>query len=171
MHILGWTAGLLGIGAVGLAAYLYAPDKPRVALEALYPGEYRTVLGMRLRLRDTGPRDRPALILVHGFGSSLDTWEPWAEALSARYRVVRFDLPGFGLSGPDPPRDRSPLTAVARRSRSAPAARRPRDRPRAFRGKRHIPLEYSTSGIGIFLAPGSASRPTTPRAVAGPDSC
>lgn len=107
MRILGWTAGLLGIGAVGLAAYLYAPDKPRVALEALYPGEYRTVLGMRLRLRDTGPRDRPALILVHGFGSSLDTWEPWAEALSVRYRVVRFDLPGFGLSGPDPTGDYS----------------------------------------------------------------
>ncbi|WP_295528418.1 alpha/beta fold hydrolase [Novosphingobium sp. Chol11] len=107
MRILGWTAGLLGIGAVSLAAYLYAPDKPRVALEALYPGEYRTVLGMRLRLRDTGPRDRPALILVHGFGSSLDTWEPWAEALSVRYRVVRFDLPGFGLSGPDPTGDYS----------------------------------------------------------------
>jgi hypothetical protein len=102
VRILGWMAGLLGIGAVGLAAYLYAPDKPRFALEALYPGEYRTVLGMRLRLRDTGPRDRPALILVHGFGSSLDTWEPWAQALQNRFRVIRLDLPGSGLSEPDP---------------------------------------------------------------------
>jgi pimeloyl-ACP methyl ester carboxylesterase len=60
---------------------------------------------VRLRLRDTGPRDAPAVILLHGFGASLDTWEPWAQALSARYRVIRFDLPGFGLTGPDPTGD------------------------------------------------------------------
>jgi pimeloyl-ACP methyl ester carboxylesterase len=60
---------------------------------------------VRLRLRDTGPRDRPAVILLHGFGSSLDTWEPWARALSTRYRVIRFDLPGFGLTGADPTGD------------------------------------------------------------------
>ena len=39
------------------------------------------------------------------FGSSLDTWEPWAQTLSARYRVIRFDLPGFGLTGADPTGD------------------------------------------------------------------
>lgn len=103
--ILAWAAGLVVVAMVGGALYIYAPDKPRAALEALYPGEYRTVEGMRLRLRDSGPKDRPAVILVHGFGSSLDTWEPWAQALSPRFRVVRFDLPGFGLSGPDPTGD------------------------------------------------------------------
>ncbi len=102
-----WCAGLLVIVAACFALYVYAPDKPRAELEALYPGEYRTVEGMRLRLRDTGLKDRPAIILVHGFGSSLDTWEPWAKALSAQYRVVRFDLPGFGLNGPDPTGDYS----------------------------------------------------------------
>jgi pimeloyl-ACP methyl ester carboxylesterase len=56
-------------------------------------------------LRDTGPRDAPAVILLHGFGSSLETWEPWAQALSAHYRVIRFDLPGFGLTGADPTGD------------------------------------------------------------------
>jgi pimeloyl-ACP methyl ester carboxylesterase len=63
--------------------------------------------GLRLRLRDTGPRGSPALILLHGFGASLDTWEPWAQVLSARFRVIRFDLPGFGLTGPDPTGDYS----------------------------------------------------------------
>jgi pimeloyl-ACP methyl ester carboxylesterase len=95
----------LALAVVALALWLYAPDKPRAALEAAYPGDYRTVDGVRLRLRDTGPRDAPALILLHGFAASLDTWEPWAQALSARYRVIRFDLPGFGLTGPDPTGD------------------------------------------------------------------
>lgn len=103
--ILTWTAGLAGLGAVALGLWLYAPDKPRAALEAVYPGDYRTIDGVRLRLRDTGPRDAAAVILLHGFGASLETWEPWAQALSVRYRVIRFDLPGFGLTGPDPTGD------------------------------------------------------------------
>jgi pimeloyl-ACP methyl ester carboxylesterase len=60
------------------------------------------VAGLRLHVRESGRADAPAVILLHGFGSSLHTWEPWAEALSRDYRVVRFDLPGFGLTGPDP---------------------------------------------------------------------
>ena len=91
--------------AVVLGIWLYAPDKSRAELEAAYPGDYRTVEGVRLRLRDTGPRDAPAVILLHGFGSSLETWEPWARALSSNYRVIRFDLPGFGLTGADPTGD------------------------------------------------------------------
>jgi pimeloyl-ACP methyl ester carboxylesterase len=101
-RILHWTGALLVLAFAALALWLYAPDKPRAALEAAYPGEYRQVLGLRVRLLDTGPREAPALILLHGFGSSLDTWEPWARALSAKYRVIRLDLPGFGLTGPDP---------------------------------------------------------------------
>jgi pimeloyl-ACP methyl ester carboxylesterase len=101
-RILRWAAALVLAAIAALALWLYAPDKPRAALEAAYPGEYRMVLGQRVRLMDTGPRTAPALVLLHGFGSSLDTWEPWAKALSARYRVIRLDLPGFGLTGPDP---------------------------------------------------------------------
>ncbi|WP_293903893.1 alpha/beta hydrolase [Phenylobacterium sp.] len=99
------VAGVAVVAVLALGLWLYAPDKPRAALEAAYPGDYRTIDGVRLRLRDTGPRGAPAVILLHGFGASLDTWEPWAQALSARYRVIRFDLPGFGLTGPDPTGD------------------------------------------------------------------
>lgn len=105
--IAGGVAGLAVLGLAGLALFLYAPDKPRAALEAAYPGTYRIVDGVRLRLRDTGPRDAPAVILLHGFGASLDTWEPWAKALSSRFRVIRLDLPGFGLTGADPSGDYS----------------------------------------------------------------
>ncbi len=110
--IASWIAALTVVGLIMLALALYAPDKPRDALAAAYPGDYRLVDGVRLRLRDSGPRDAPALILLHGLGSSLDTWEPWAQALSAHYRVVRFDLPGFALTGPDPSGDYSDARTV-----------------------------------------------------------
>ena len=40
------------------------------------------------------------IILLHGTGSSLHTWDLWAEKLKNKYRVLRITLPGFGLSGP-----------------------------------------------------------------------
>ena len=40
------------------------------------------------------------IILLHGTGSSLHTWDLWAERLKDKYRVIRITLPGFGLSGP-----------------------------------------------------------------------
>ena len=101
---------LAGLAALAMG---YAPDKPRAELEAAYPGEYRAIDGVRLRLRDTGPRDAPAVILLHGFCASLDTWEPWAAALSAQHRVIRVALPGFGLTGPDPTGDYSDARGMA----------------------------------------------------------
>ena len=106
-RILAWAAAIAAVGAIILAAWLYAPDRPRAELEQKYPGDYRTIDGVRLRLRDTGPRDAPAVIMLHGFGASLETWEPWAQALSVGHRVIRFDLPGFGLTGADPSGDYS----------------------------------------------------------------
>ena len=40
-------------------------------------------------------------MLIHGTSASLHTWEGWAKALSAQHRVISFDLPGFGLTGPN----------------------------------------------------------------------
>ncbi len=40
------------------------------------------------------------IILLHGTGASLHTWDLWAEKLKHKYRVLRITLPGFGLSGP-----------------------------------------------------------------------
>lgn len=107
---------LLAVGFAALAFWLWTPDRPRAALEQKYlaaPGDLREVAGLRLHVRDTGPRDAPALVLLHGFGSSLHTWEPWARALEADHRVVRLDLPGAGLTGPDPAGDYSEAHDVA----------------------------------------------------------
>ncbi|WP_335622548.1 alpha/beta fold hydrolase [Agrobacterium sp. RAC06] len=105
MTIFAWLAGFIVLGIIAMAVWLYEPDKQRAALEEIYAGEYRIVDGARLRLRDTGPTAAQAIVMLHGFGASLDTWEDWAQALSTRYRVIRFDLPGFGLTGPDPTGD------------------------------------------------------------------
>jgi len=102
---------LFGIPALLLAvavAALYTPDRDRTTLEARYlaqPSDLRSVDGVSVHVRDTGPRDAPVLVLLHGLGASLHTWEPWAQALDHRYRVVRFDFPGHGLSGAVPDDD------------------------------------------------------------------
>jgi pimeloyl-ACP methyl ester carboxylesterase len=92
--------------AIALAAFwLWTPDRDRASLEAKYladPGDMICLAGWRLHVRDRGPRDAPALILIHGFGASLQTWDAWVPALAQRHRVITFDLPGSGLSAPDP---------------------------------------------------------------------
>lgn len=74
-------------------------------MEARYleqPADRRMIDGVRLHIRDSGPRSAPVLVLLHGLGSHLQTWDHWVVALEHNYRVVRFDFPGHGLSGPDP---------------------------------------------------------------------
>jgi len=102
--------GLVAAAAVAVlllaaATWLWTPDKPLSTLEAKYlrsPNDMIEVAGTRLHVRDNGPKTAPAIIMIHGFGSSLQTWEPWAQLLDTKFRVVRFDLPGSGLSAPDP---------------------------------------------------------------------
>jgi pimeloyl-ACP methyl ester carboxylesterase len=98
------------------SGWLYTPDKSRAQLESQYldaRDSYVDAAGVRLHVRDTGPKDAPALVLIHGFGSSLYTWDSWARLLSPDYRVIRFDLPGFGLTGPDPTGDYSDERGLA----------------------------------------------------------
>ena len=57
--------------------------------------------GARLAYEVTG--DGPAVVLVHGFGLDRRMWDPQAEHLAARFRVVRYDCRGFGASGPFDP--------------------------------------------------------------------
>ena len=107
---------LVGLAIVLLAAWLYTPDLGRAELEKKYhvaADDYVDVAGIKLHLKDSGKRDAPALVLLHGFGSSLQTFDAWADELSAKYRVVRYDLPGFGLTGPDPSRDYSDARGIA----------------------------------------------------------
>jgi pimeloyl-ACP methyl ester carboxylesterase len=102
-------ACLVAVLAV-LGVWAWAPDRARADLESKYlddPHDYVDVAGVRLHVRDTGPPNAPAIVLLHGFGSSLHTWDAWARILAADHRVIRLDLPGAGLSGLDPKGDYS----------------------------------------------------------------
>lgn len=55
--------------------------------------------GNRIHYRDEGQGD--VIVLLHGTASSLHTWDEWAQRLSKEFRVIRMDLPGFALTGPD----------------------------------------------------------------------
>jgi pimeloyl-ACP methyl ester carboxylesterase len=101
---------------MGCSIWLWTPDKDRADLEAKYlnaPGDLIEVLGMRLHVRDSGPKDSSTVIMLHGFGASLHTWEPWAQALHGEHRVIRFDLPGSGLSEPDTANDYTDARTMA----------------------------------------------------------
>ncbi len=91
-----------------LSVWLWTPDLPRAELEARYlaaPTDMRQVGPWRLHVRESGPRDAPVVVLLHGFASSLQTWDAWAEGLQKTHRVVLLDWPGSGLSPPDPAND------------------------------------------------------------------
>ena len=66
---------------------------------------YRTtqVDGLTISYREAGPKDAPALLLLHGLPSSSRMFEPLFARLSDRHRLVAPDYPGFGHSDwPDP---------------------------------------------------------------------
>lgn len=96
--------GVLMIVAAAGFALSRAPDRSVESLVARWappPSDFIEVRGMVAHVRDEGPRaDAAPLVLLHGTGSSLHTWEGWVRALSGARRVVSLDLPGFGLTGP-----------------------------------------------------------------------
>ena len=61
--------------------------------------------GVRVRYLDQG--QGPAVVLLHGYGASLDTWRTIAPQLSQRFRILAVDLKGFGFTS-RPPGDYSP---------------------------------------------------------------
>lgn len=92
-------------------ALVWAPDKPVAMLQARWappPSRFVALAGMQVHLRDEGPRtDSVPIVLVHGTSASLHTWDGWAASMHGTRRVIRFDLPGFGLTGPSPDQDYS----------------------------------------------------------------
>ncbi len=41
------------------------------------------------------------LVLLHGTGASLHTWDDWTNILKDSFQIIRLDLPAFGLTGPN----------------------------------------------------------------------
>jgi pimeloyl-ACP methyl ester carboxylesterase len=64
------------------------------------PTFYRTISidGLSIFYREAGPKDAPAILLLHGLPSSSRMFEPLFARLSDRYHLVAPDYPGFGHS-------------------------------------------------------------------------
>jgi pimeloyl-ACP methyl ester carboxylesterase len=93
------SAALLVILLLAAAAIATAVLAPRI--ERLFPpvGGFVTVKGLRLHVVDEGPRDAPALLLIHGASSNLrDMLGPLRASLGGRYRLIAVDRPGHGWS-------------------------------------------------------------------------
>lgn len=96
-------AAALGIGMFVIAArsgWLRPDDADLRARYALPASRFETIGGQALHIVEEG--QGVPVVLVHGSYASLRQWDHWANALKGQYRVIRFDRPGMGLSGPSP---------------------------------------------------------------------
>lgn len=150
MMIRAMAAALLALTA-SLPAAAADPAQPRLTVEQLRAkygdrhGYVATIGGVEVYYKDEGAG--PALLMVHGSVSSLNTWDGIVARLKGRYRIIRYDVPPGGLSG-----------SV---SDAAAAAVRPTDIAEgllAQLGVTHITFIGVSSGgtLGVFLA---AKRP------------
>lgn len=100
---LGWGAVALALLIAVAVAYFWVPSLDRATLKSRYgqpPSRFVPLdSGTVIHYRDHGPKTAPAVILLHGTGASLHTWEPWAERLTTDARLIAMDLPAHGLTG------------------------------------------------------------------------
>jgi pimeloyl-ACP methyl ester carboxylesterase len=94
--------GILVFLAILLVILFRTPDIPVAQLKEKYGSKssrYFPVMGMSVHFRDEGPpTDSVPLLLLHGNGSSLHTWDSLVKLLPGK-RCIRLDLPGYGLTG------------------------------------------------------------------------
>ena len=92
------------LASAGMVAATWEPDRSVAELSERWappPSQFINVNGQQVHLRDEGPREDPLpIVLLHGTSASLHTWDGWVAELSKTRRVIRFDLLGFGLTGP-----------------------------------------------------------------------
>jgi pimeloyl-ACP methyl ester carboxylesterase len=89
----------------------YRNDIPVEKLKLLYASpasKFLPLMGMNVHYRDEGnTQDTIPIVLIHGTSSSLLTWDSVVDHLKDKHRIIRMDLPAFGLTGPNPTRDYS----------------------------------------------------------------
>lgn len=102
---------ITGLFAVIITLLFGYRDIPLEHLKTKYakaPSAFITVDGMDVHYREEGVSEADIpIILIHGTGSSLHTFNDWVSRLKVNYSVIRMDIPGHGLTGPFPNRDYS----------------------------------------------------------------
>ena len=98
---------LLLIVLLGVAFLIFrTPDTDRAEMIAKYSNDSSRFLddghGGTIHYRDQGNKDGPAILLIHGSNSMLQTWELLVKLLGDKYHLISLDLYGHGLTGPNP---------------------------------------------------------------------
>jgi pimeloyl-ACP methyl ester carboxylesterase len=138
--VIGRAALVAAALALGACPSFHAGRLPGAPADATFA----EVDGVHLHYRAVG--SGPAVVMIHGYGASLDLWRPVQDALAAHHRVIAVDLKGFGWSS-RPPGDYSP------RGRG-PARVGPARSARGRSGLDRRPL------VGLVGQPGHGAGPT-----------
>jgi pimeloyl-ACP methyl ester carboxylesterase len=84
----------------GYTALYWENDIPIETLKMKYCNEQSKFIelnGQQIHYRDEGTGY--PLVLVHGTSSSLHTWNAWVNELKNDFRIIRMDIPAFGITG------------------------------------------------------------------------
>ena len=84
----------------GYTALYWQNDIPVETLKKKYCNEqskFIEINGQEIHYRDEG--SGYPLVLVHGTSSSLHTWDAWTNELKNDFRIIRMDIPAFGITG------------------------------------------------------------------------
>jgi pimeloyl-ACP methyl ester carboxylesterase len=96
---------------VGLSVLYWKSDIPLEKLKEKYTNsdsKFIEVDDMSVHYRVEGwAQDSIPIVLLHGTGASLHTWDGWVNALKSERKIIRLDLPAYGLTGPNPTSDYS----------------------------------------------------------------
>ena len=97
---------ILVILIISLFGYQNIPIEQLKKKYAKSPSDFVKIDGMNVHYRDEGEKnDSIPIVLIHGTASSLHTYNDWTKELIINRRVIRMDLPGYGLTGPFPNRN------------------------------------------------------------------
>ena len=98
------TKLLLVVSMIAMSgcAYFGLGSRPLSELTEKYTDEsskFVAVDSVVMHYQDEGFGD--PILMLHGEHSSLHVWDAWADRMKNDFRVIRLDLPGHGLTGPD----------------------------------------------------------------------
>jgi pimeloyl-ACP methyl ester carboxylesterase len=96
---------VIAILILGFVAFNWKNDVSVEELKKKYANaesEFVEIDGMQVHFRDQGlATDTLPIVLIHGTGASLHTWEGWVSELKNEHRIITLDLPAYGLTGPN----------------------------------------------------------------------
>jgi pimeloyl-ACP methyl ester carboxylesterase len=92
----------IGLKTIAMAAAFTGASAVASAVPVATPSDVRygsvEINGVNVFYREAGPKNAPAVLLLHGFGASSHMFRTLIPSLADGYRVVAPDLPGFGMT-------------------------------------------------------------------------